>query len=224
MIRIILAHSSHLLCDSLRTVLDNHESAHVVGCASSVEELYYLLPMGDVVLLGSELRGVSALQILDELRQREQQTKVLILGLRHDPDLVISYIEKGAAGYVLQAESVEDIIAKIQAADQAQALVSPTVAAAMMERLSLLANLEKPLAFTASRQTLLDQLTRREEEVLQLISAGESNKRIAQQLYIECGTVKNHVHNILKKLEVNSRQDAASIYTMHEHGSPAMAF
>ncbi|MEZ4592334.1 MAG: LuxR C-terminal-related transcriptional regulator [Chloroflexota bacterium] len=68
----------------------------------------------------------------------------------------------------------------------------------MMDRLTHLANLETPLAYIQARGTQLDELTNREEEVLTLIHEGCTNQEIADQLIIECGTVKNHVHNILK--------------------------
>jgi DNA-binding NarL/FixJ family response regulator len=90
--------------------------------------------------------------------------------------------------------------------------VSPTIAAVMMERLAHLANLDAPMRFVETRDTLFNALTSREKEVLCLVADGYTNQEIANKLIIECGTVKNHVHNILKKLEVNIRYEAASIF------------
>jgi DNA-binding NarL/FixJ family response regulator len=88
--------------------------------------------------------------------------------------------------------------------------------AAIMRRLNRLANLEAPLSFMEARHNQLDELTSREQEVLHLITDGYTNKEIANQLIIEYGTVKNHVHNILKKLDVKSRHEAASIFQMQQ--------
>lgn len=216
MIRILLAHPSRLVCDSLRTALDSVEDVYVVGCATSAEELHFLLPHGNVVLLGSELRDASAFELLDEIRMTHPQTKVLILGADDRPAAIIDYVEAGAVGYILQNESVEDMVQKLQATQEEKAIISPAVAAAMMERLSHLANLEIPAAFLDAREAQLDELTSREEEVLDLISEGCTNQEIADRLIIQCGTVKNHVHNILKKLEVNNRHEAATLFQMQQ--------
>jgi DNA-binding NarL/FixJ family response regulator len=135
----------------------------------------------------------------------------------------LKYVEAGAAGYILQDESVETMVHKLQAAKEEKALVSPSVAAIMMERLTHLANLDLPLNYMESRDSLIDELTTREEEVLGLVAEGCTNKEIANELVIECGTVKNHVHSILKKLEVNSRYEAASIFQTQQRPSPALA-
>ncbi|MDX1413324.1 MAG: response regulator transcription factor [Candidatus Promineifilaceae bacterium] len=216
MIRILLAHPSRLVCDSIRTALDNLEDVYVVGCATTAEELYFLLPHGNIVLMGTDLKDMNALDVLDEMRMTHSQIKVLILGVNDHPENILRYVEAGAAGYILQNESVDDMVEKLQATYQEKAIISPSVAAAMMERLTQLANLETPMAFVEARETQLDELSPRETEVLDLINNGLTNQEIAERLFIECGTVKNHVHNILKKLEVTNRHEAAAVLQVHE--------
>lgn len=219
MIRILLAHPSRLVCDSLRTALDKVDDVYVVGCATTAERLDFLLPHGNVVLLGTELENASAFDVLEEIRVKQPQTKVLVLGVDDLPDAIVRYIEAGAVGYVLQDESVDDMVDKLQAAHEEKAIVSPFVAAAMMDRLNKLARMETPLAFVEARESNVDKLTNREEEVLRLIDQGCTNQRIANELFIERGTVKNHVHNILKKLKVSNRHEAASVFQMHRQSS-----
>ncbi len=221
MIRILLAHPSRLVCDSLRAALDKEQDMYVVGCAICPEELHFLLPHGNVVLLGTDLGDTSALDLLDEIRLTQTAARVLILGVDQEPDVILRYIEAGAAGYILQHESVAEMVDKITAVSQQEAIISPRIAAALMDRLAMLANMETPLAFMEARQSAIHMLTPREAEVLQLICDGYSNGDIADQLVIECGTVKNHVHNILKKLDVRNRHEAASLY--RHHGRPALA-
>lgn len=218
MIRILLGHPSRLVCDSLRTALDNIDDVYVVGCATTAEELHFLLPHGNVVLLGSELEDTTALEMLNEIRMTHPQIKVLVLGLDDRPDVIIRHIEAGAAGYILQDESVVEMVQKLQAAHEEKAIISPSVAAAMMDRLAHLANLDAPAAYLQSRETQLTELTSREEEVLALINEGCTNQEIAERLFIECGTVKNHVHKILKKLDVNNRHEAA--YVLQANQAP----
>lgn len=219
MIRILLAHPSRLVCDSLRTALDSVKELYVVGCATTAEELHFLLPHSNAILLGNELADASALDMLDKIRMTHPQIRVLVLGVDEQPDAIIRYVEAGAAGYILQNDSVEDMVQKLRAAHEKKAIISPSVAAAMMERLSHLANLEIPLAFMEARETQLNTLTSREAEVLSLITGGHTNQEIAEELIIECGTVKNHVHNILKKLEVGNRHEAASLLRVNQSSS-----
>ena len=138
------------------------------------------------------------------------------MGVDESPESILRYIEAGASGYILQNESVEEMVEKLQAAHEEKAIVSPSIAAALMQRVSHLANLETPLAYMQARKSQLNELTSREEDVLHLINEGFTNQEIANKLFIECGTVKNHVHNILKKLEVTTRHEAASLFTMQQ--------
>ena len=216
MIRILLAHPSRLVGDSLRAALNNEPDVYVVGCATTVEELHFLLPHGNVVLLGIEMGNTSATVILDDIRMTYPHSKVLVMGVDENPESILRYIEAGASGYILQNESVEEMVEKLQAAHEEKAIISPSIAAALMQRVRRLANLETPLAYMEARKSQLNELTSREEGVLQLINEGFTNQEIADKLFIECGTVKNHVHNILKKLEVNNRYEAASLFTMHQ--------
>lgn len=223
MIRILLGHPSRLVCDSLRTALDNVDDVYVVGCATKAEELHFLLPHGNVVLIGTELEDTTALEMMQEIRMTHPNTKVMVIGLDDNPDVILRHIEAGAAGYILQNESIVEMVEKLHAANEEKAIISPAVAAAMMDRLAHLANLDTPLAYLEARETQLDELTSREEEVLSLINDGLTNQEIADRLYIECGTVKNHVHKILKKLDVNNRQEAAYVLQSFQRPAPAMA-
>jgi DNA-binding NarL/FixJ family response regulator len=107
----------------------------------------------------------------------------------------------------LKDDSLEDLVEIVRATQEGKVFVSPQIAAAMMERLSDLAQM-----FAGVENNLTDTtaLTSREMEVLELISKGYTNQQIAQNLVIEVGTVKNHVHNILEKLNVSSRGEAAA--------------
>ena len=148
-----------------------------------------------------------ALKLTSAITELTPSTKVLALGLTEEKQRVLRYVEAGATGYILKDDSLEDMIETVRAAQDGKVFVSPQIAAALMERLSDLAHM-----FSGIENSVSDTagLTSRELEVLQLIGAGLTNQRIAEQLVIEVGTVKNHVHNILDKLNVNSRGEAAA--------------
>jgi DNA-binding NarL/FixJ family response regulator len=216
MIRILIAHTSRFVCDSMRSALDDVDNVYVIGGATTKEELYFLLPQSNVVILDTNLEGINPFEAIQDIRLDHPSTKVLIMGLDEKPDVIIKYVEAGAFGYILQDESVEDMVDKLEAVREEKAVASPTIVAAMMNRLNYLANRETPIAFAETRQSQLNELTSREEEVLSLINAGCTNREIASRLVIEYGTVKNHVHNILSKLDVRNRHEAASLIKMQE--------
>lgn len=220
MIRILLAHPSRLVCDSLRSALDNESEVYVVGTAATAEELRFLLPHGNLILLALELEDATAIDLLPEMRMTHPQVKVVILGNRRRLPTILRYIEAGAVGYIWQNEPVEDIVRKLTAAHKDKAIVSPKLAAALMEHLSQLANRELPMSLAETQKSRFSELTPREQEVLRLIAQNRTNHEIANELMIACGTVKNHVHNILKKLEVKNRQAAAAVFRLRQ---PALA-
>jgi two-component system NarL family response regulator len=120
---------------------------------------------------------------------------------------VLRYIEAGACGLILKDSSVDELLEAIRLAQKGEAQISGRIAGAVMERLTYLARM-----FSAIENKIDGdiRLTSRELEVLQFIGEGLTNQEIAERLVVEVGTVKNHVHSILEKLNVNNREEAAS--------------
>lgn len=223
MIRTLLAHSSRPLCDSLRTALDGLEDVYVVSCATTKDQVHFLLPHCNVVMIGADFADCDVFDLVEGIRMTHPRIKILVMGVDEEPDTIIRFIEAGAIGYILQEEPLEGVAGKLRAVHEDRAIVSPSIAAAMIQRLAELANRQAPTAYMEERQEQLDELTSREREVLALITAGYTNQEIGAQLVIECGTVKNHVHNILTKLDVRSRHEAASIVEQQQQPILAIA-
>ena len=162
----------------------------------------------DVALVSAGLPHQDAIKLTRTTMENSPSTKVLILGLseenQHD---TLRYIEAGAAGYILKDSSLQELIEIIRLAQKGEAQVSTRMAGAMMERLFRLARV---FSAVENRMEGDVRLTSRELEVLEFISEGLTNQEIAERLVVEVGTVKNHVHRILEKLNVSSRQEAAS--------------
>ena len=141
-------------------------------------------------------------------------TKVVALGLSEEnKNDALRYIEAGAAGYILKDSSLKEFIEVIRLAQRGEAQVSTRIAGAMMERLF---NLARMFSAVENKMDGEAHLTSREFEVLQFISEGLTNQEIATRLVVEVGTVKNHVHSILEKLNASNRDEAASYLAFHQ--------
>ncbi len=132
---------------------------------------------------------------------------MLILGLAESKAEVLHYVEAGAAGYVLQEDSVDALLAKLRSTYAGVPMISPEIVGALLSRVTELAQ-DNERAEVVPNASI--ELTTREREILTLIGQGLSNQQIAERLVIEVGTVKNHVHRILQKLNVTDRQTAAA--------------
>jgi DNA-binding NarL/FixJ family response regulator len=209
MIHVLLVNEIRLMCNVITAALEDEPDIRVVGCATSIDEALEKLAREeiDVVLVSTRLPERGALRLTQTITDSQPSTDVLVLGVTDHKERVLQYVEAGAIGYILKDDSVDDMVEAIQAAQQGKALVSPKIAGALMERVSelagMFADLETGVVETAG-------LTPRELEVLELLGKNLTNEEIAETLVIEVGTVKNHVHSILNKLNVNSRQEAAT--------------
>lgn len=209
MIQVLLVNEIRLMCNVLTAALKDEPNIRVVGCATSVDEAILRLEREqvDVVLISTRLPDQGAIRLTRIVTDIQPDIDVLVLGVTENKDHVLQYVEAGADGYILKDDTVEDLVEAIHAAQEGKALVSPKIAGALMERVSeladMFANLETGVVENAG-------LTARELEVLELLGKNMTNQEIADELVIEVGTVKNHVHSILNKLDVNSRNQAAT--------------
>jgi DNA-binding NarL/FixJ family response regulator len=207
LIRVLLVTEMELVSNIIASVLDDEPDIQIVGRAHSLDEALARIPEADVALVSTRLPDSGALRITEAVVEENPAVKVLVLGLRESEKQILRYVEAGADGYVLRDNSVDKLLENVRAAHDEEALVSPNVAYALMSRVAELAQLFSDVEAGISDPA---DLTPREQEVLELVADGLTNQQIADRLYIEVGTVKNHVHNILQKLDVSSREDAAA--------------
>ena len=208
-INLLLVNETRLMGNVIAAALEDEPDIHVIACVTNIDDAMQIVREKevDVALVSTRLPDQGALKLTSAITELTPSTKVLALGLTEEKQRVLRYVEAGATGYILKDDSLEDMIETVRAAQDGKVFVSPQIAAALMERLSVLAHM-----FSGIENSVSDTagLTSRELEVLQLIGNGLTNQRIAEQLVIEVGTVKNHVHNILDKLNVSSRGEAAA--------------
>ena len=206
MIKVLIVDNVQLMADITATVLAEEEDINIVGSVTSVEKALGLLPECDVLLVSATLEEGGARKLTRKAAGTDIPVKVIVMNVPSSRPVLLDYIENGAAGYVLKDDSIDKLLETVRAAYADRALISPTIAAALIRRL---ARLSRKVRDSAIRFDQKAQLTRRENEVLALIAEGHTNQAIADQLFIQLGTVKNHVHKVLDKLSVSSREEAA---------------
>lgn len=215
MMRILIVDELRLFCHTLKVVLQREDDMRVVGCAATAEEALHQAPHSDVVLVNTTAGDTDSTHLVHQITSRYPDVKVLVVGISEMSNQILQYVEAGASGYILKEDSVESLLEKVRAAQKDEAFVSPQIAAQLMSRLAELTSMRSRLwAAPETQLRRFGELTQREQEVLGLLGKGLSNQEIAERLYIEHGTVKNHVHRILKKLNASNRHEAAAAYMM----------
>jgi two-component system response regulator DegU len=200
-VRLMLADDHRMLREGLRRSM-TEQGFSVVGEAAdgaqAVELAHRLLP--DVILMDvtmPELDGVGATR---EIRAALPNVRVVMLTMHADEDVLASAIRAGASGYLVKDCSIKEIADAVRMAASGETIISPNLAASMLDEVR---KLDDPA--TSDEQRVV---TRREEEVLQLIANGCSTPEVAEQLYISHKTVKNHLASIYQKLDARDRTQA----------------
>lgn len=214
-IRVLIADDHTLVRQGLRTFLELHDEIEVVGEATNgleaVEQARHLQP--DVILMDLVMPKLDGSEALRQIRALNLTTQVLVLTSFTEDDKVFPAIAAGAAGYLLKDVNPDDLVRAIQAAHRGEVQLHPDITKKLMNQVVATAtqtNLPHRQSEALDRSA---ELTEREREVLRLIANGLNNRAMARQLAISEKTVKTHVSNILSKLNLADRTQAA-IYAL----------
>jgi DNA-binding NarL/FixJ family response regulator len=194
--------------DLFRTGLVNlltEQGVHVVGEAPNGETALRLVRelAPDVVVMDLNMPGINGVDATREMSAIAPRTRVVVLTISADNGDVVDAVMAGACGYLLKDSTIQQLIAGISAAAQGESLISPQIAAKVLQLL------RAKTAGDGATETVTTDLSDRELEVLKLIAIGKDNAEIAQELFISPKTVKNHISNILMKLQIENRIQAA---------------
>jgi len=192
--------------DLFRTGLMNlltEQGIHVVGEAATGEAAVKLVRdlAPDVVVMDIHMPGISGVDATRELAAVAPRSRVVVLTISEEDGDVVDAVMAGACGYLLKSSSIEELVAGIRAAAAGESLISPQIATKVLQLLRA----QSP----GRSQPLRAELSERELEVLRLIAIGKDNAQIAKDLFISPKTVKNHISNILMKLQIDNRIQAA---------------
>ena len=203
-VRVVVVDDHDLFRTGLKTLLEE-QGVDVVGEAPNGQTAIRLASelAPDVVVMDLNMPGLTGVETTRALAGIAPLTRVVVLTISADDEDVMDAVMAGACGYLLKDSSIQDLIVGIRAAAAGESLISPQIAAKLLRRLRSQSSNEE------AAETIRTELSDREIEVLKLIANGKDNAQIARDLFISPKTVKNHISNILMKLQIENRIQAA---------------
>lgn len=205
MVRVLIAADIAFYRDGLQHLLRERADTEVVGAVAVRHDIVPLLEecRPDVVLF--DVDAPLARHWVDHVRALVAPPKLVALAVTNTPEGILRWAEAGISAYVTRDATIDELHHVVHGAARDEAYCSPQIAACLLRRLNSLA------AQSASAVCPIEALTAREQQILQLLSQGLSNKAIARQLNISTATAKNHVHNILEKMHLKRRAEVAKL-------------
>jgi DNA-binding NarL/FixJ family response regulator len=203
-LRVLLVDDHDLFRTGLRNLLEANGLAVAGEASTGVEAVQSVAELApDVVVMDLNMPGMTGVEATRQIASAAPLTRVVVLTISDQEEDVLDAIVAGACGYLLKDASIQELIRGIQAAAIGESLISPHIASKVLQRL------RATTADSSGAATIRAELSDREIEVLKLIANGKDNAEIARELVISPKTVKNHISNILMKLQIENRIQAA---------------
>ncbi len=211
-IRVLVVDDHVLFRRGLQMVLEQESDIEVVGEAGdgteAVEAAVDTLP--DIVLMDVRMPRRGGIDACSTIHELVPSARIIMLTISDEEADLYEAVKAGATGYLLKEISIEEVAASIRAVHGGQSLISPSMASKLLTEFASLAKRGDP-----KQAVPTPRLTDREMEVLRLVARGMNNREIAKALFISENTVKNHIRNILEKLQLHSRMEAV-VYAVRE--------
>jgi DNA-binding NarL/FixJ family response regulator len=211
-LKVLIVDDHALFRRGLQMVLEQEHDIEVVGEAAdgqeAVDKAQELMP--DVVLMDIRMPKRSGIEATESIKDLMPHVKILMLTISDEEADLYDAIKAGAAGYLLKEISTEEVADAIRSVWNGQSRISPSMAAKLLSEFAAMTK-----RASEREQVPTPRLTDREMEVLRLVAKGLNNRDIAKELFISENTVKNHIRNILEKLQLHSRMEAV-VYAVRE--------
>jgi DNA-binding NarL/FixJ family response regulator len=202
--RVLLVDDHDLFRTGLRNLLDDQDVEVVGECGNGTDALQAVRELApDVVVMDLNMPGIGGVEATRQISMVAPLTRVLVLTISDQDSDVMDAILAGACGYLLKDASITDLMQGIRSAAVGESLISPTIAAKVLQRVRATGGSRR------DAELIQSELSARELQVLKLIANGKDNALIAAELHISPKTVKNHISNILMKLQIENRIQAA---------------
>ncbi len=209
-IRVLIVDDHALFRRGLEMVLAEEADIELVGEASDGAEAVEKADeaLADVVLMDIRMPRRSGIEACRAMKEIAPSTKIVMLTISDEEEDLFEAIRAGASGYLLKDIPYDEVADVVRAVHGGQSLINPSMAAKLLTEFAALAKRDQS---ERAEQVPAPRLTDREIEVLKLVARGMNNRDIAKELFISENTVKNHVRNILEKLQIHSRMEAVMI-------------
>jgi len=212
-IRVLIVDDHALFRRGLEMVLTAEDGIEVVGEGSdgheAIEKAGEMLP--DIVLMDIRMPRRSGIEACAAIKEAVPSAKIVMLTISDEEEDLFEAIKAGATGYLLKEIAIDEVPEAVRAVHGGQSLISPSMASKLITEFAALSKRSEEV----QQQVPAPKLTEREMEVLRLVARGLGNREIAKELFISENTVKNHVRNILEKLQLHSRMEAV-VYAVRE--------
>ena len=209
-IRTMIVDDHALFRRGLEMVLDEEPDIELVGQASdgteAVEKAAESLP--DVVLMDIRMPRSNGIEACRAMKEAAPSAKIVILTISDEEEDLFEAIRAGASGYLLKDIPLDEVADTVRAVHGGQSLINPSMAGKLLTEFAALARRDDE---ERAQELPAPRLTEREMQVLKLVARGMNNRDIAKELFISENTVKNHVRNILEKLQIHSRMEAVMV-------------
>lgn len=203
MLRILIVDNNVLFREGLTNLLEKESGIQVVGCFGSVYEAVHSISQlePDIVLMDADLPDLERQNGIQEILHHCPQAQAAVMSTRESEDQLLYAVRNGARGFLIKNSSLSRFMAAIRAMERGEAVIPRAMVGRLLDEISRVS--------TVPEQDGLGTLTQREMDVLCELGHGSSNRQIAERLDIAENTVKVHVHNILEKLNLRNRRQAA---------------
>jgi DNA-binding NarL/FixJ family response regulator len=210
-IRVLIADDHALFRRGLEMVLQGEPGLELVGQASDGQEAVQLAGevVPDVVLMDIRMPKITGIEAARQMKEVAPSAKIVMLTISDEEEDLFEAIRAGASGYLLKDIPLDELADSVRAVDGGQSLINPSMAGKLLTEFATLARRDSE--DEPAKHAPAPKLTEREMEVLRLVARGLNNRDIAKELFISENTVKNHVRNILEKLQIHSRMEAVMI-------------
>jgi len=203
-VKVLLADDHDLFREGLCRMLEPGKGINIVGEAKNglevVKKARELLP--DVVLMDIKMPKIDGIKATYQIKKDCPSVEVIVLSMYEDYEHLFRAIKAGASGYLLKDSSVDEVVRVIKAASKGESLLDPTLARKILNEFTVLKSEDE------TSESPFCNLTERELEILKSLASAKTNRQIAKSLFITEKTVKNHISNIYRKLQVNTRTEA----------------
>jgi len=219
--KILIVDDNYEHASGLRELINLESSFEVIGTCASAQIAFSLIKKynPDVVLMDINMPEIDGISAISEIKKLEVESRVISISGYDDSDLIFRAMKVGAKGYILKTMAAAQLITAINEVLNSKIYLPPSLAAKFFEHFHGTFEEDAKGKYAQDEENLLQYLTQREEEVLDLLTQGITYKGVATQLFISETTVKTHVNNIFQKLQVNDRTQAVLYAINHGLGN-----